>query len=188
MEKLSIVKERQENYERARQDVVKYIGKDLTHDFIKRIHASIMGLDVPCGYRAGSGSCQVRNQRTSEVVFLSPDCVIIDIQKEMQKLLDWYAKNKSMLSVVEIAAFLHWAIVKIHPFSNGNGRTARLLVLFVLFNHGYSDSKGRTLEEYFETNRIAYDKALDDGKLMYVNFANFSAEWLAFVEEGLECC
>lgn len=57
----------------------------------------------------------------------------------MQDLLEWYNKvsKEGLLTPVELAALLHYRFIRIHPFEDGNGRVARLLVNFVLFRHGY---------------------------------------------------
>lgn len=57
----------------------------------------------------------------------------------MQDLVEWYNKvsKEGLLTPVELAALLHYRFIRIHPFEDGNGRVARLLVNFVLFRHGY---------------------------------------------------
>ena len=61
----------------------------------------------------------------------------IKIQRLMNEFFEWYYKNKSKLSVVELAAWVHYKIVWIHPFIEGNGRTARLLMNLLLIQNGY---------------------------------------------------
>ncbi|OAV74962.1 p120 protein [Bacteroidales bacterium Barb7] len=57
----------------------------------------------------------------------------------MTALIDWYRAEeaKGELSPVELAALLHFRYIRIHPFEDGNGRIARLLVNYVLLRHGY---------------------------------------------------
>lgn len=59
------------------------------------------------------------------------------IQEEMDKFLEWNKKNQNTLHPIEYAALLHEKFVTIHPFINGNGRTARLLMNFALTRNGY---------------------------------------------------
>ena len=53
----------------------------------------------------------------------------------MWELINWYRQEieKNELPVVAIAALLHYRFVRIHPFDDGNGRIARLLMNYVLF-------------------------------------------------------
>ena len=58
-----------------------------------------------------------------------------EISSEMEKLVSWLNQDKS--HPVERAALLHLKFVKIHPFVDGNGRCARLLMNLILVRHGY---------------------------------------------------
>ena len=60
------------------------------------------------------------------------------IPAEMQKLVKWYNDNEKKLHPVELAATLHQRFVFIHPFVDGNGRVARLLMNLALLRNGYT--------------------------------------------------
>jgi len=53
----------------------------------------------------------------------------------MQELLNWYRSEESTLHPVTLAAMLHYKFVRIHPFDDGNGRIARLLMNYVLLKN-----------------------------------------------------
>lgn len=55
----------------------------------------------------------------------------------MAELVKWYNEEskKSELSPIELAALLHYRYIRIHPFDDGNGRVARLLVNYVLYHN-----------------------------------------------------
>jgi Fic family protein len=55
----------------------------------------------------------------------------------MVKLLEWYDENIFTFHPIEHAAMLHSLLVKVHPFIDGNGRTARLLLNLELMKSGY---------------------------------------------------
>ncbi len=61
------------------------------------------------------------------------------VKPEMTDLLDWYrdGERKGEHPIV-LAAVLHYRFVRIHPFDDGNGRMARLLMNLTLIRHGYT--------------------------------------------------
>lgn len=60
-----------------------------------------------------------------------------EIPSKMADLIKWFRKEQSKLNPVELAAILHHKLVNIHPFADGNGRTARLLMNIILLQTGY---------------------------------------------------
>ena len=60
------------------------------------------------------------------------------IPGEMQKLVKWYNDNEKKLHPIELAATLHQRFVFIHPFMDGNGRVARLLMNLALLRNGFT--------------------------------------------------
>lgn len=56
---------------------------------------------------------------------------------QMRNLITWYQKNQKGLHPIELAALLHHCLVYIHPFFDGNGRTARLVMNISLMRKGY---------------------------------------------------
>lgn len=55
----------------------------------------------------------------------------------MKKLIEWYAENKQIIHPVELAAKFHTKFTSIHPFADGNGRIARLLMNYILQVNGF---------------------------------------------------
>ena len=57
----------------------------------------------------------------------------------MGSLIKWYndEEQKASLSPIELAALFHYRYIRIHPFEDGNGRIARLLVNYILLRHNY---------------------------------------------------
>jgi Fic family protein len=76
-----------------------------------------------------------------------------DIPELMKNLLKWYEANKNGLHPIELAAIFHAKFVTIHPFADGNGRMARLLMNYILQLHGFpfTDIPFSKRDEYFET-------------------------------------
>lgn len=78
--------------------------------------------------------------RNSNVIIGGADYVppgAIGVPIEMHKLMEWLKRNRKKLHIVELAALLHHKLVYIHPFFDGNGRTARLAMNLLLMQIGY---------------------------------------------------
>ncbi|MFH1823615.1 MAG: Fic family protein [Candidatus Firestonebacteria bacterium] len=70
---------------------------------------------------------------------------------------------------------------RIHPFIDGNGRTARVLVSLILFLRGFDIKQFFCLDDYYDSNRQAYYKALQS-----VNQKNLDlTKWLEYFTEGV---
>ena len=72
----------------------------------------------------------------------------------MADLVEWYnsEESKGKLSPVELAALFHYRYIRIHPFEDGNGRMARLIVNYILARHDYPMIvvRSRGKKEYLE--------------------------------------
>ena len=68
-------------------------------------------------------------------VRISGSAVVLPNPKKVQTLMDEFLswiKNKTKIHAVELASEAHYRLVTIHPFTDGNGRTARLLMNMIL--------------------------------------------------------
>lgn len=79
----------------------------------------------------------------------------LQVPGQMQAFIEWYNTDAGALHPVERAAKVHGEFVKIHPFTDGNGRTSRLLINLELIKAGYP----ATVIEVGQ--RLAYYEALD---------------------------
>ena len=86
----------------------------------------------------GDYKTQPNNVRTStgEIYYFAPPELV---KPAMSDLMDWYRKNEDAGEhPIVIAATFHYRFVRIHPFDDGNGRMARLLMNLILIKHGYT--------------------------------------------------
>lgn len=76
-----------------------------------------------------------------------PNLVLTDMKLYFQE----YEKLKRELHPLELAAWTHWKLVRIHPFQDGNGRSARIVMNFILHKNGYGmiDIKTKERQAYF---------------------------------------
>ena len=59
------------------------------------------------------------------------------VPSAMAQLINWFGVSRRKLHPIELAARIHHQLVFIHPFLDGNGRTARLLMNVILMKQGY---------------------------------------------------
>lgn len=145
----------------------------LTQNFIRTLHQTLLREDYKV-YRNLPGGVQTSyvihagqyKTRPNSVItrygdrfeYASPE----ETPALMTDLVDWYnqAEQDGKLSPIDLAALFHYRYIRIHPFEDGNGRIARLLVNFILAKHGYpmivvrSRNKGEYLEALHSTDLI----------------------------------
>lgn len=61
----------------------------------------------------------------------------LDVPLQMKNLIQWFRESQKNTPIVELAALFHHRLVFIHPFLDGNGRTARLTMNLILMAMGY---------------------------------------------------
>ena len=78
----------------------------------------------------------------------------------MKKLVEWYDKNKGDLHAVEFAAKFHTKFTTIHPFADGNGRIARLLMNYILQRKDFPFTNIPVLKRnpYFDTQEKGHSE------------------------------
>ena len=83
----------------------------------------------------------------------------------MNDLVEWIKNTvREEISPVIIAGATHYEFVSIHPFLDGNGRTARALATLVLYKLGYDTKRLFSLEEYYDRNLANYYSALQSAQ------------------------
>jgi Fic family protein len=126
---------------------------------IKTLHGlSFTGRLKPTPYRDGQNV--IRNGKL--VVYIPPKSE--DVPGLMAALVRWIGESvREGVPILFIAGLAHYQFATIHPYYDGNGRTARLLATLILHKYGY-DLKGiYSLEEYYARNLEAYYNALTVG-------------------------
>lgn len=93
--------------------------------------------------------------------FVPPPPVEVDIL--LKDFFSWYNKSKAITHPVELAALAHLKFVTIHPFIDGNGRSSRLLMNFILNKFGYP------MLNISYTNRRSYYNALERAQVKNID-------------------
>jgi Fic family protein len=134
----------------------------ITEKRIQTLHALLLSNGrkqvKPTPYRDGQNV--IRDSLSGGIVYMPPESK--DVPALMKALLTWLGDERE-LPIPLKAGIVHYQFATIHPYYDGNGRTARLLTNFVLHLGGY-DLKGiYSLEEYYARNLDAYYAALTVG-------------------------
>ncbi len=101
--------------------------------------------------------------KTGEIFYFStPE----ETPAKMTDLMQWYANNKdnSEIHPVLFATEFHYRFIRIHPFDDGNGRIARLIMNFILMQYGYPPAIIKTEDKL---NYFAALEQADADKLEY---------------------
>lgn len=104
---------------------------NITEDTIKKLHC--LFYEKVDAELAGQYRSTPANISGTEYVPPSPD----DIPQLMKHLVNQIHSSRAILHPIELAAMAHKRLVDIHPFVDGNGRTAWLLMNLILVNAGY---------------------------------------------------
>ncbi len=82
------------------------------------------------------------------------------VKKMVAELLTWLkASEKEDIHPIIKAGILHLQFVSVHPFTDGNGRVARLLTQLQLYRDGWDFRKILVLEDYYNNDRMSYYNA-----------------------------
>ncbi len=161
----------------------------LTETHIQTLHALVMAEGrkrvKPTPYRDGQNV--IRDSRSRGIVYMPPEAK--DVAKLMKELVAWLTQmeHKELPCPIR-AGIAHYQFATIHPYYDGNGRTARLLTTLILHLGGYGLKGLYSLEEYYARNLGAYYEALTVGPShnYYVGRAKADiTKWVEYFCEGM---
>ena len=105
-----------------------------------------------------------------------------DVPRLVDDFLDWLNSDKIKdINPVILAGIAHYEIARIHPFIDGNGRTARLMASLVLYKSGFDHRRFFALDDYYDENRPAYYAAL---KTVQISKGDVT-KWLEYFTDGV---
>lgn len=135
--------------------------KPLTQNFILQLHRTLLKEDyvvhqalpggIQTSYTIHAGAYKSRPNSVitrygDRFEYASPE----ETPAMMSDLVDWYneEERRAKLSPIELAALFHYRYIRIHPFEDGNGRIARLMVNYILARHRWPMIEIRTKHKY----------------------------------------
>lgn len=128
-----------------------------TEQMLKRIHEIVVERIVPEEQAGRYRKLQVvlQNTRTGETIFKPPPAV--EVPYLIGDFFKWLNSNQARnLHPVIKSGIVHYVLVAIHPFVEGNGRTARAFSTLVLMVENYNIKGLFALEEYFDSHAQEY--------------------------------
>ncbi len=122
----------------------------------------------------------IGNRITGRVTFRPPS--FEDVPDLVEQFLKWFNSEKSNeLEPVIKAGVTHYELVRIHPFVDGNGRTARVMASIVFYERGFDVKRFFALDDYYDNDRRAYYDALKSVNQQTLNLTT----WLEYFTEGV---
>ena len=127
----------------------------------------------------------VKNSKTGEVSFTPPRSY--EVKDMVADFIKWLnSEDGREVHPVLRAGISHYVLAYIHPFVDGNGRTARAFATLVMFSEGYDIKKFFSLEEFFDRNADRYYTTLQSVSNQKAELADKDlTAWLEYFTEGL---
>ncbi|WP_410453796.1 Fic family protein [Paenibacillus alvei] len=131
---------------RQDQELTEYVVKSIHHLVLKNIADD-------------AGRYRMVNVGISGSQHVPPHYTVVP--EKMEELMKWYENQQGLMHPVLLAAEFHFRFVFIHPFSDGNGRSARLLMNLILMKHGYPPA----IVKAADTARMRYYETLEEASV-----------------------
>lgn len=153
----------------------------LTEGMLKEIHKKTVSGILP---ETESGNYRtlrvvIRNTTTGEITFRPPEPTGVPIL--ISEFFAWLRSQEANSTHPLIkAGLIHAELVRIHPFTDGNGRATRALSLLLLLLEGYEIKKFFSLDEYYDQDPQAYYDALKS-----VEITGDLTTWLEYFVLGI---
>jgi Fic family protein len=101
----------------------------------------------------------------------------------IKDLVDWLKENNNLHPIIRAGLF-HYQFETIHPFTDGNGRTGRLMTLLHLYQSGWDFKKVLVLEDYYNNDRKRYYESLQTGSSYEARQTVDLSKWLEYYVEA----
>jgi len=194
-----IIKNKPENLRDSEKEVINYnqaleiLDKDIHSNAIKfnldlilRIQKIVTGglIDPFNSGKIRQQPVFVNDPRTRKSVYLPPDHQ--DVRKLIDSLIKYITTNKDKIDPLILAGIFHKQFVIVHPFIDGNGRTARLATKALLAGMGLNTFNLFSFENYYNQNVTKYfeNVGLRGSYYDLVNKVDFTA-WLEYFTDGI---
>ncbi|MBM3232795.1 Fic family protein [Candidatus Pacearchaeota archaeon] len=138
-----------QNTEKVFFELLSSPNKEITHELIISIHDKLLeNIDERRGYRTTDILVMRSNFDATPGKYVKTD---------MDLLLKWYYGHKNKLRPLVLASVFHHKFEKIHPFMDGNGRTGRMIMNYILIKSNWPPTiiHKKNRNEYLDAMREA---------------------------------
>lgn len=177
------------NYNKALVELNSLIGKEkqvFNLSLILKIQKTITDRLIE-EYRSGKLRQEpvfVNNPKTRQTVYLPPEHS--DVSKLMNELFGYIKENENKVDPLILAGIFHKQLVIIHPFIDGNGRTARLATKMLLAKMGLNTFNLFSFENYYNQNVSKYFREVGElGNYYDIRDEIDFTSWLEYFTDGI---
>lgn len=154
-----------------------------TEDMLRALHSICVHRIIPadnCGaYR--TQRVVVRSVESGQIAYRPP--IPEEVPLLLREFFTWLnGPESASMHTVFRAAITHYQLVHIHPFIEGNGRTARAIALTLMYAEGYDVKRFFSLEQYFDNDIEGYYRAI---KSVQDSANSDMTYWLEYFAYGL---
>ncbi len=160
----------------------------ITEEILLKVHKLVVEKVLPPN-QAGKyreGQAVVKNFKTNQITFIAPKQEEVPVQ--IEEFLAWLNSDASqVVHPVLKAGIIHYELARIHPFTDGNGRTARAIATLSLFLDNYDIKQFFSLEEYFDKTAPDYYMVLQlvSNQPVASESQRDLTPWLEYFTQGL---
>lgn len=169
------------NYLNVLKNIKKYQKNNkITHELILKMHNDVSKNTLENPYYEGRYRDipnRVENLRTGEIRYTPPSPT--EVQTLMENLINWINEPNHFYPAI-VAAIAHYEFVRIHPFVDGNGRTARALATLILNIKDFDVEQYFALDEHYDEDRKTYADTLKS-----TDESGDLTEWIEYFLEGV---
>ena len=136
------------------KEAILFVEDSLKEEISEALIKKLNGLVLDKIYEEEKGRYRTTNVMILGAIKSPPQAE--KVPRMMNNFVEYATKNSDNLNAIEMAAAIHYKLVEIHPFVDGNGRTARLLMNLFLMKHGFP------IAIVLKNDRKKYYKTLKD--------------------------
>jgi Fic family protein len=174
------------NYNRALEYLQTQTNSPLTNKLILKLHQIVMDQLLPKALlaRFRLEPVVVNDPKAKKTIFCPPDHK--EINCLMRDLINFIDNNKNEIDYLILAGIFHKQFVIIHPFIDGNGRSARLITKHLLAAMGLNTFNLFSFEKYYNNNVSKYfEKVGAKGDYYEVKDCLDFTEWIEYFTDGI---